>query len=82
MHVVGKYTHFAVSLHAYAEDIDRAREVWCCKHEAPHLKLDIEKFLAHISEIERIAMSSDTPRPAVSEYYLNNSIVTEVNDEN
>lgn len=78
----GKYTHFAVSLHAYAEDIDRVREVWCCKHEAPHLKLDIEKFLAHISEIERIAMSSDTPRPAVSEYCLNNAIVTEVNDEN
>ena len=78
----GKYTHFAVSLHAYAEDIDRVRDVWCCKHEAPHLKLDIEKFLAHISEIERIAMSSDTPRPAVSEYCLNNAIVTEVNDEN
>lgn len=78
----GKYTHFAVSLHAYAEDLDRVREVWCCKHAAPHFKLDIEKFLAHISEIERIAMSSDTPRPAVSEYCLNNAIVTEVNDEN
>lgn len=78
----GKYTHFAVSLHAYEKDIDRVREVWCCKHEAPHLKLDIEKFLAHISEIERIAMSSDTPKPAVSEYCLNNAIVTEVNDEN
>ena len=78
----GKYTHFAVSLHAYAEDIDLVREVWCCKHEAPHLKLDIEKFLAHISEIEHIAVSSDTPRPAVSEYCLDNAIVTEVNDEN
>lgn len=77
----GKYTHFAVSLHAYAEDIDRVREVWCRKHEAPRLKLDIEKFLAHISEIERIAMSSDEPGPAVSEYCLNNAIVTEVNDE-
>lgn len=78
----GKYTHFAVSLHAYTEDIDRVRDVWCRKHEAAHLKLDIEKFSAHISEIERIAMSSDTPRPAVSEYCLNNAIVTEVNDEN
>lgn len=78
----GKYTHFAVSLHAYAEDLDRVREVWCCKHAAPHFKLDIEKFLANISEIEHIAMSSDTPRPAVSEYCLNNAIVTEVNDEN
>ena len=78
----GKYTHFTVSLHAYEKDIDRVREVWCRKHEAPHLKLDIEKFLAHISEIERIAMSSDTPRPAVSEYCLDKAIVTEVNDEN
>lgn len=78
----GKYTHFAVSLYAYAEDIDRVREVWCRKHEAPHLKLDIEKFSAHIPEIERIAMSSDTPRPAVSEYCLDKAIVTEVNDEN
>lgn len=77
----GKYTHFAVSLHAYEKDIDRVREVWCRKHAAPHLKLDIEKFLAHISEIERIAMSSDTPRPAVTEYCLNNAIVMEVNDE-
>lgn len=78
----GKYTHFAVSLHAYEKDIDRIREVWCCKQVAPRLKLDIEKFLNHISEIERIAVSSDTPRPAVSEYCLNNAIVTEVNDEN
>lgn len=78
----GKYTHFAVSLHACAEDIDRVREVWCCKQAAPHLKLDIEKFLAHIPEIERITMSSDAPGPAVSEYCLDNAIVTEVNDEN
>ena len=78
----GKYTHFAVSLYAYEKDIDRVREVWCCKHAVQHLKLDIEKFLDHISEIERIAMSSDTPRHAVSEYCLNNAIVTEVNDEN
>lgn len=77
----GKYTHFAVSLHAYEKDIDRIREVWCCKQVAPRLKLDIEKFLDHISEIERIAVSSDTPRPAVSEYCLNHAIVTEVNDE-
>lgn len=77
----GKYTHFAVSLHAYEKDIDRVREVWCCKREVPHLKLDIEKFLADISEIERIAMSSDEPRPAVAEYCLNNAIVMEVNDE-
>lgn len=77
----GKYTHFAVSLHAYEKDIDRIREVWCCKQVAPRLKLDVEKFLVHISEIERIAMSSDTPRPAFAEYCLNNAIVTEVNDE-
>lgn len=77
----GKYTHFAVSLHAYEKDIDRVREVWYRKHEAPHFRLDIEKFLAHISEIERIAVSSDTPGPAVSEYCLNNAIVTEINDE-
>ena len=77
----GKYTHFTVSLHAYGKDIGRVREVWCCKQAAPHLKLDIEKFLAHISEIERIAMSSDEPRPAVSEYCLDNAIVMEVKDE-
>ena len=77
----GKYTHIAVSLHAYEKDIDRVREVWCCKQAAPRLKLDIEKFLTHISEIEHIAMSSDEPRPAVSEYCLNNAIVMEVKDE-
>lgn len=77
----GKYTHFAVSLYACAEDIDRVREVWCRKHEAPRLKLDIEKFSAHIPEIERIAMSSDAPGPAVSEYCLDKAIVTEVDDE-
>lgn len=77
----GKYTHIAVSLHAYEKDIDRVREVWCCRQAAPHLELDIEKFLAHISEIERIAMSSDTPMPAVSKYCLDHAIVTEVNDE-
>lgn len=77
----GKYTHFAVSLHAYERDIDRVREVWYCKQAVPRLKLDIEKFLAHISEIEHIAMSSDTPKAAVSEYCLNNDIVTEVKDE-
>ena len=70
-----------MSLHAYEKDIDRVREVWCCKQAAPHLKFDIEKFLAHISEIERITMSSDTPRPAVAGYCLDNAIVVEVNDE-
>lgn len=78
----GKYTHFAVSLHAYEKDIDRVREVWCRKQAAPHLKLDIEKFLAHIPEIERIAMSSDTPKAAVSEYCLGDAIVMEVKNEN
>lgn len=29
-----------------------------------------------------IAVPSDTPRPAVSEYRLDNAIITEVNDEN
>lgn len=79
--VYGKYTHIAVSLHAYEKDIDRVRDVWCCKHKAPHLKLDIEKFLAHISEIERIAMSSDTPKDNVVYYCFANAIIMEVNDE-
>lgn len=78
----GKYTHFAVSLHACAEDIDRVREVWCRKHEAPHLKLDIEKFLTDISEIERIAISSDEPKHDLAVYCFDNDIVMEVNDEN
>lgn len=77
----GKYTHSAVSLHAYEKDVDRVREVWCRKQAAPHLKLDIEKFLADISEIERIAMSSDTPKDNVVHYCLANGIVMEVNDE-
>lgn len=78
----GKYTHIAVSLYAYEKDIDRVHEVWCCKQAAPHLKFDIEKFLAHISEIERIEVSSDIPRHTITKYCLNNAIVTEVNDEN
>lgn len=77
----GKYTHIAVSLYAYAKDIDRVREVWCCRQAVPHLKLDIEKFLAHISEIERIAMSSDTPKDNVVHYCFANAIIVEVNDE-
>lgn len=77
----GKYTHFAVSLHAYEKDIDRVREVWCCKHEAPHLKLDIEGFLAHVSEIERISMSSDEQKHDIAVYCFDNDIVTEVKDE-
>lgn len=77
----GKYTHIAVSLHAYEKDIDRVREVWCRKQVAPRLKLDIEKFLAHISEIERIAMSSDTPKDDVVHYCFANAIIMEVNDE-
>lgn len=77
----GKYTHFAVSLHAYERDIDRVREVWCCKQEAPHLKLDIEGFLTHISEIERIAMSSDMPKDDIVKYCFANAIITEVKDE-
>lgn len=76
----GKYTHIAVSLHAYEKDIDRVREVWCCKHAAPHLKLDIEKFSDHISEIERIAMSSDTPKDNVVYYCFANAIIMEVKD--
>ena len=77
----GKYTHFAVSLHAYEKDIDRVREVWCCKQAAPRLKLDIEVFLAHIQEIERIVMSSDTPKDDIVEYCFANAIIMEVNDE-
>ena len=77
----GKYTHIAVSLHAYGKDIGRVREVWCRKHAAPHLKLDIEKFLAHISEIERIAMSPDGPKRDIAVYCFDNDIVTEVKDE-
>lgn len=77
----GKYTHFAVSLHAYEKDIDRVREVWCCKHTIPHLKLDIEKFLANISEIEHIATSSDEPKHDIAVYCFDNDIIMEVNDE-
>lgn len=77
----GKYTHFAVSLHAYEKDIDRVREVWCCKQAEPHLKLDIEKFLAHISEIEHIATSSDEPKHDIAVYCFDNDIIIEVNDE-
>lgn len=77
----GKYTHFAVSLHAYGKDIDRIREVWCRKQAAPRLKLDIEKFSAHIPEIERIAMPSDTPKDDVVHYCFANAIIMEVNDE-
>lgn len=77
----GKYTHFAVSLHAYEEDVDRIREVWCRKQAAPRLKLDIERFLAHIPEIERIAMSSDEPKDDIVDYCFNNAIITEVNNE-
>ncbi len=78
----GKYTHFAVSLHAYEKDIDRVREVWCRKQAVPHLKLDIEKFLTHISEIERIAMSSDEQKRDIAAYCLDNDIIVEVDDEN
>lgn len=77
----GKYTHFAVSLHAYEKDIDRVREVWCGKQAAPHLKFDIEKFLANISEIEHIAMSSAEPKHDIAVYCFDNDIITEVNDE-
>lgn len=77
----GKYTHFAVSLHAYEKDIDRVREVWCGKQAAPHLKFDIEKFLADISEIEHIAISSDEPKHEIAAYCFDNDIITEVNDE-
>lgn len=77
----GKYTHFAVSLHAYGEDIDRVREVWCRKRAAPHLKFDIGRFSADISEVERIAVSSDEPGRDLAAYCLDNDIVMEVNDE-
>ena len=78
----GKYTHIAVSLHADGKDIDRVREVWCRKQAAPRLKLDIEKFSDHISEIGRIAVSSDEPRHDIAAYCFDNDIVTEVKDEN
>ena len=78
----GKYTHFAVSLHAYMKDIDRVHEVWGVDNGASRLKFDIEKFLAHISEIEHIVTSSDEPRSNVVDYCFKNAIVTEVNDEN
>lgn len=77
----GKYTHFAVSLHAHGEDIDRVREVWCRKQAAPRLRLGIEKFLAHIPEIERIAISSDGPERDIAAYSFDNDIITEVKDE-
>lgn len=77
----GKYTHFAVSLHAYEKDIDRVREVWCGKPAAPRLKFDIEKFLTDISEIEHIATSSDEPKHDIAVYCFDNDIIMEVNDE-
>lgn len=77
----GKYTHFAVSLHAYAKDADRVREVWAVERVAPRFKLDIEKFLAHASEVERIAMSSDTPKDDVVKYCFNEGIIMEVKHE-
>lgn len=61
--------------------IDRVREVWCCKHTTPHLKLDIEKFLTNISEIEHIATSSDEPKHDIAVYCFDNDIIIEVNDE-
>lgn len=42
---------------------------------------DIEGFLAHISEIERIAMSSDEPKHDIAVYCFDNDIIMEVNDE-
>lgn len=77
----GKYTHFAVSLHAYERDVDRVREVWCRRREAPRLGLDIERFLADIPEVERIAASSGTPRDDVARHCLANAIVMEVKNE-
>lgn len=77
----GKYTHFAVSLHAYAKDVYRVREVWAVERVAPHFKLDIEKFLSHVSEVERIAMSSDTPKDDVVNYCFNEGIIMEVKHE-
>lgn len=77
----GKYTHFTVSLHAYAKDVYRVREIWAVERVAPRLKLDIEKFLAHIFEIERIAMSSDTPKDDVVKYCFNEGIIMEVKHE-
>lgn len=76
----GKYTHFAVSLHAYTRDIDCVRGVWCGDHTAAHVKLDIEKFLTHISEIEHVVMSSNAAREDIVNYCLNKGIM-EVKDE-
>lgn len=77
----GKYTHFAVSLHAYAKDIDRVREVWAVECVAPRLKLDVERFLSHVFKIERIAMSSNTPKDDVVKYCFNEGIIMEVKHE-
>lgn len=77
----GKYTHFAVSLHAYAKDVYRVREVWAVERVTPRFKLNIEKFLAHASEVERIAMSSDTPKDDVVKYCFNEGIIMEVKHE-
>lgn len=77
----GKYTHFAVSLHAYAKDIDRVREVWAVERVVPRFKLDIERFLSHIFDIERITMSSDTPKDDVVKNCFNEGIIMEVKHE-
>ena len=76
----GKYTHFAVSLHAYEKDINYVRSIWCDKHAPAHVKLNIEKFLAHISEIEYVVMESNAARKDIVNYCLNKGIM-EVKDE-
>lgn len=76
----GKYTHFAVSLHAYDKDINYVRGIWCDKHTPAHVKLNIEKFLAHISEIEHVVMESNAAREDIVNYCLNKGIM-EVKDE-
>lgn len=76
----GKYTHFAVSLHAYEKDISYVRGIWCDKHTPARVKLNIEKFLAHISEIEHVVMESNAAREDIVNYCLNKGIM-EVKDE-
>ena len=73
----GKYTHFAVSLHAYDRNANSVREVWAVERVATKYSLDIEKFIANLGEIEGIVMSDPDPKQAIVRYCEGNSILVE-----
>lgn len=65
-----------------AQVIDTLKRDPCSRRAVINFNVPNPERFETKDEICTIAMSSDTPRPAVSEYCLNNAIVTEVNDEN